>query len=203
MLSAALVLIFHGDLLMDVDGTRVGIGQVLWLPGLIGSCACLWMLMTLSGARTNQSLAISLITLATAEGFVLLLPVQELSGMDWPTGNGLVPAISFASLALSAITWTATGIVDPLHQDWWTYGVALAAVALIGFILSYQYFWYLQGVVATSLAGTLVWGAVYDRRLHRYGDEKGKGDRGAPAAVFVATFLALPMLLLGPPYLLQ
>ena len=46
MLTAALILIFQGGLYVDVDGRQVGIGQMIWLPGLIGACSCLWLLLT-------------------------------------------------------------------------------------------------------------------------------------------------------------
>jgi hypothetical protein len=203
MLFIAIILIFQGGLYTDVDGREVGIGQIIWLPGLIGSCSCLWLLLTLAGTRTNISIAISLIALAGAEVCALLLPVREVSGLNWEAGNGLVPAISFASLAITALTWTASGVVDPLRQNWWTYGVAFAATALIGLILSYQYFPFLQGVMATTLASSLVWGLAYDGRLHRYGSKKKTKTRSAPVALFLITFLALPMLMLGLPYLLR
>ncbi|MCG7845294.1 MAG: hypothetical protein MIO90_07690 [Methanomassiliicoccales archaeon] len=203
MLFTALVLIFQGGLFMDVDGREVGIGQMLWLPGLIGSCSCLWLLLTLTGTRTNISISISLIALASAEVCTLLLPVWEVSGLNWEAGNGLVPAISFASLAITALTWTATGVVDPLRQNWWTYGVAFAATALIGLILSYQYLWFLQGVMATTLASSLVWGLAYDGKLHHYSSGKRTKRRSAPVSLFLITFLALPMLMLGLPYLLR
>jgi hypothetical protein len=203
MLSAALILIFQGGLYLDVDGREVGVGQLLWFPALIGSCSCLWLLLTLAGTRTNISISISLIALAGAEASALLIPVHEISGLNWEAGNGLVPAVSFASLAITALTWTATGVIDPLRHNWWTYGVAFAAAALIGLILSYQYFGYLQGVMATTLAAALVWGLAYDKRLHQYGNgTKGK-VRSAPVAVFMGTFLLLPMLMLGLPYLLR
>lgn len=203
MLFAALVLIFQGGNYVDVDGRRVGIGQLIWLPGLIGSCSCLWLLLTLAGTRTNISISISLVALAGAEACALLLPVREISGLNWEAGNGLVPAISFASLAMTALTWTATGVVDPLRRDWWSYGVALAATATIGLILSYQYFWYLQGVMATALAAALVWGLAYDGRLHQYGHGGKVKVRTSPIVLFMATFLMMPMLLLGLPYLLR
>lgn len=203
MLSAALILIFQGGIYLDVDGREVGIGQLLWLPALIGSCSGLWLLLTLAGTRTNISISISLVALAGAEACALLLSVEPVSGLNWEAGNGLVPAISFASLAITALTWTATGLIDPLRHNWWTYGVALAATAFIGLILSYQYFWYLQGVTATTLAASLMWGLAYDKRLHQYGKGKKEKSRSAPVAVFMLTFLVLPMLMLGVPYLLR
>jgi hypothetical protein len=202
MLIASLIIILQGTYRIDLDGEQVGLGEVLWLPALIGSCASLWLLLTLSRARTLASLPLALIALTGAEACALLLPIKPISGLSWETDNALVPAISFASLALTALIWTATVIIDPPRRSWGTYGVALTATVLIGLLLSYQYFYYLQGVMATSLAGAMVWGFVYDRRLHRYAREDMKG-RGAPLAAFIATFLALPMLMIGLPYLLQ
>jgi len=203
LLTMSLIMTFQGGFYIDVDGQRLGLGTMLWLPGLIASCSCLWLLMTMSGARTNISLPISLAALAGAEVCALLIPIREISGLNWDGGNGLVPAISFASLALTALTWTATMTMDPLRQNWWTYGVALVATVLIGFILSYQYFWFLQGVMATSLAGALTWGLAYDHHLQVWRKEK-KGLRPqAPGMVFLASFLALPLLMIGLPYLMQ
>lgn len=203
ILSISLLLIFLGGPSVEVDGREVGVGQTMWLPGLIGSCSCLWLLLTLAGTRTNISISISLIALTGAEVCALLLPVREVSGLNWDAGNGLVPAISSASLAITALTWTATGVVDPLRRNLWTYGVAFAAIAPIGLILSYQYFWFLQGVLATALVSALVWGMAYDARLYPHRNGKKEKVRGAPMVLFLISFLAMPMLMLGLPYLLR
>ncbi|MBN1110397.1 MAG: hypothetical protein JXA45_06530 [Methanomassiliicoccales archaeon] len=202
LLLVSLVTVFQGTFRIDLNGEPIGLGQVLWLPALIGSCGSLWLLLTLSGTRTVVSISVALTALVGAEGCALLLPVSPIHGLFWEAGNALVPAISFASLALTALTWTATLLVDPPRRSWWTYGVALTAIVLMGFLLSYEYFYYLQGVMATSLAGALVWGSVLDRRLHRYSRE-GMEGKGATTAAFIATYLALPLLIIGMPYLLQ
>lgn len=55
--------------------------------------------------------------------------------------------------------------------------------------------------MASGLAASLLWGLSYDRRLHPY--RKPKAERyGSPWALMLFTFLGLPMLLLGLPYLL-
>jgi hypothetical protein len=201
MFLSSLSMIFWGGPILELDGRQVGLGQLMWLPGLIGSCSCLWMLLTLSGARAVISIPVSLGSLAAAELFSLLLPVDEVSGLVWETGNGLVPAISFAALALTSLTWTATALIDPVRTNRTTYAVALAAVLIIGFLLSYIYFWSLQGAMAAGLAAALFWGMSYDRRLRPL--RKQKVERyGSPGALFLITFLGLPMLLLGLPYLL-
>jgi len=202
LLSASLIMIFQGYLFMDIDGRDVGVGQIIWLPALIGSCSWLWLLLTLSGARPNVSLPISIIALAGAEFFALIMPVEEVSGMAWEAGNGLIPSISFVALALTAIIWTATGLIDPLRENRTMYAVAMTAVVLIGFLLSYEYFWYLQGAMAASLASALLWGAFYDGRLHIYVRGKLKKRRSV-AMVLMISFIVLPMLLLGIPFLLQ
>lgn len=201
LLAASLVMIFQGYLFMDIDGRTVGLGQMIWLPSLIGSCSGLWLLMTMAGARPGLSLPISIAALAGAEFFALVVEVREVSGMAWEPGNGLIPALSFAALALTSITWTATGLIDPLRSNRAMYAVAMAAAVMIGLILSYMYFWSLQGVMATGLASALFWGAAYDDRLHRY--SKGGRKRWSVSLVFMATFMGLPMLLLGVPFLLQ
>ncbi len=199
---SSLPMIFWGGPVLELDGRQLGLAQLLWLPGLIGSCSCLWLLLSLSGARGSTSIPVSLGNLAAAEVFSLLLPVEEVSGLVWETGNGLVLAISFAALALTSLTWTATALVDPSRTNRTTYAVALAAVLIIGFLLSYIYFWSLQGAMAAGLAAALFWGMSYDRRLHPY--RKAKAERyGSPRALFLITFLGLPMLLLGLPYLLH
>lgn len=186
---------------MELEGRWLGLAQLMWLPGLIGSCSCLWLLLTRYGVRASISIPVSLGNLAIAEAFALLLPVKEVSGLVWETGNGLVPAISFAALALTSLTWTATALVDPSRTNRTTYAVALAAVLIIGFLLSYNYFWSLQGAMATSLAAALFWGMSYDRRLHPFRKPKVQ-KTGSAGALFLMTFLGLPMLLLGLPYLL-
>lgn len=202
MLLSSLSMIFWGGPVLELAGNRLGLAQLIWLPGLIGSCSCLWLLLTMSGARAMISIPISLVNLAAAEVFSLLLPVEEVSGLVWKTGNGLVLAISFAALALTSLTWTATSLIDPPRMNRTTYGVALAAVLIVGFLLSYKYLWSLQGAMAAGLAGALFWGMSYDRRLHPY--RKHKAERyGSPGAIFLTTFLGLPMLLLGLPYLLH
>jgi len=201
LLSISLVLICQGDIVVRIGSTSIGAGQVLWLPGLIGSCSCLWLILTMLGARTNLSLAISLAALAGAEACTLLLPMNKIDGLDWNDGYGLVLAISFASLAITAITWTATGVIDPARHNWWSYGVAFAATVLVGLALSYLYFGFLQGALATALAAALIWGAAYDKRLDRYGD--AEHEKGHPFILLILTFLALPLLILGMPYLLQ
>ncbi len=201
MLLSSLLMIFWGGPVLELDGRRLGLAQLIWLPGLIGSCSCLWLLLTRNGARGIISIPVSLGNLAAAEVFTLLLPIEEVSGLVWETGNGLVPAISFAALALTSLTWTATALVDPIRTNRTTYGVALAAVLIIGFLLSYNYFWSLQGAMAAGLAAALFWGMSYDRRLRPF--KKHKVERlGSPGALFLITFLGLPMLLLGLPYLL-
>ncbi|MDD1772562.1 MAG: hypothetical protein LUQ09_06530 [Methanomassiliicoccales archaeon] len=201
LLSISLVLICQGDIFFSIGSTSIGAGQMLWLPGLIGSCSCLWLMLTMLGARTNISLTISLAALAGAEACTLLLPTNKIDGLDWNEGYGLVLGISFASIAITAITWTATGVIDPARRNWWSYGVALAATVLVGLALSYFYFGFLQGALATALAAALIWGAAYDKRLDRYGDVKD--ERGHPIILLTLTFLALPLLILGMPYLLQ
>jgi|GEM_PF-1363432 len=198
---ASLAMIYWGGPVLELDGTRLGLAQLIWLPGMIGSCAGLWLLLTLSGARGNVSIPLALGNLAAAEVFSLLLPVKEVSGLVWETGNGLVPAISFAALALTSLTWTATGLVDPARSNRAIYAVAVAAVLLIGFLLSFNYFWSLQGALAASLAAALFWGMSYDQRLHPYRKVKVE-PKASAAALFLMTFLGLPMLLLGLPYLL-
>lgn len=201
MFLASLIMIFWGGPVLELDGRRLGLAQLLWLPSLIGSCSCLWLLLTMSGARAAITIPVSLGNLAAAEVFSLLLPVEEVSGLVWETGNGLVPAISFAALALTSLTWTATSLIDPARSNRTTYAVALAAVLIIVFLLSYNYFWSLQGAMAAGLAAALFWGMSYDRRLHPY--RKQRAERyGSPGALFLITFLGLPMLLLGLPYLL-
>jgi len=201
MFLSSLALIFWGGPVLELDGRRLGLAQLIWLPGLIGSCSCLWLLLTLSGVRSTISLLVSLGNLAGAEAFSLLLPVNEVSGLVWETGNGLVPAISFAALALTSLTWTATALMDPTRSDRTAYAVALAAVLIIGFLLSYNYLWSLQGVMAAGLAAALFWGMSYDRRLHPY--RRQKAERyGSPGVLLLITFLGLPMLLLGVPFLL-
>lgn len=201
MLLSSLSMIFWGGPVLELAGNRLGLAPLIWLPGLIGSCSCLWLLLTMSGARAMISIPISLVNLAAAEVFSLLLPIKEVSGLVWETGNGLVLAISFAALALTSLTWTATSLIDPPRMNRTTYGVALAAVLIIGFLLSYNYLWSLQGAMAAGLSGGLFWGMSYDRRLHPY--RKQKAERyGSPGAIFLITFLGLPMLLLGLPYLL-
>lgn len=194
-------MIFWGGPVLELEGKRVGIAQLFWLPGLIGSCSCLWLLLTLSGARGTISISVSLGNLAGAEVFSLLLPVKEVSGLVWETGNGLVPSISFAALALTSLTWTATALIDPSRTNRTTYAVALAAVLMVGFLLSYSFLWSLQGAMAAGLAAALFWGMSYDRRLHPY-SKRNVRTKSSPAALFLTTFLGLPMLLLGLPYLL-
>ncbi|MHC1679767.1 MAG: hypothetical protein AB9860_00740 [Methanomassiliicoccales archaeon] len=201
MFLSSLVLIFWGGPVLELEGRRFGVAQLIWLPGLIGSCSGLWVLLTMSGARGSVSIPVSLGNLAAAEMFSLLLPVEEVSGLVWETGNGLVLAISFAALAITSLTWTATALIDPSRTNRNTYAVALAAVLIIGFLLSYNYFWSLQGALAAGLAAALFWGMSYDRRLHPYRKLKGK-TKSSPGALFLMTFLGLPMLLLGLPYLL-
>jgi hypothetical protein len=201
ILLSSLYMIFWGGPVLEMDGRRLGLAPLLWLPGLIGSCSCLWLLLTMSGVRSGISIPVSLGNLALSEGCSLLLPVKEVSGLVWETGNGLVPAISFAALALTALIWTATTLVDPVRSNRTTYAVALAAVLIIGFLLSYEFFWSLQGAMAAGLAASLFWGMSYDRRLSPY--RKAKAERyGSPGVLFLSTFLGLPMLLLGLPYLL-
>jgi hypothetical protein len=201
MLLTSLVLIYMGGPVLEVGGRQLGIAQLIWLPALIGSCSCLWMMLTLSGVRGSISIPASLINLAAAEVFSLLLPVEEVSGMVWEAENGLVPAISFAALALTSLIWTATSLMDPARSNRTAYVVALGAVLSIGFLLSYNYLWSLQGAMAAGLAASILWGRSYDRRLHP--NRKGKVERGmSPAALFLITFLGLPILLLGLPYLL-
>ncbi len=198
---SSLVMIFWGGPVLELDGRKVGLAQMIWLPGLIGSCSCLWLLFTMRGVRSSVSIPVSLGNLAGAEVFSLLLPVDQVSGLVWASGNGLVPAISFAALALTSLIWTATGLIDPPRLNRTAYGVALAAVLIVGFLLSYDYFWSLQGAMASGLAASLLWGLSYDRRLHPY--RKSKAERyGSPWALMLFTFLGLPMLLLGLPYLL-
>ncbi len=201
MFLSSLVLIFWGGPVLELEGREIGVAQLLWLPGLIGSCSGLWMLLTLSGARGSVSIPVALGNLAGAEMFSLLLPVKEVSGLVWDTGNGLVPAISFAALALTSLTWTAISLIDPSRSNRNSYTVALAAVLIIGFLLSYNYIWSLQGAMAAGLAAALFWGMSYDRRLHPYAKLKN-GTKSSPGALFLITFLGLPMLLLGLPYLL-
>jgi hypothetical protein len=201
MFLSSLLMIFWGGPVLDLEGRRFGIAPLIWLPGLIGSCSCLWMLLTLNGARGSVSIPVSLGNLAAAEVFSLLLPVEEVSGLVWETGNGLVPAISFAALALTSLTWTATALVDPSRTNRTAYTVALAAVLMVGFLLSYNYFWSLQGAMAAGLAAALFWGMSYDRRLHPYAKKKVR-TKSFPGTLFLMTFLGLPMLLLGLPYLL-
>ncbi|HNU36596.1 MAG TPA: hypothetical protein PKJ15_08350 [Methanomassiliicoccales archaeon] len=201
MFLSSLSMIFWGGPVLELEGKRLGLAQLIWLPGLIGSCACIWMLLTLSGVRGSISIPVSLGNLAAAEVFSLLLPVEEVSGLVWETGNGLVPAISFAALALTSLTWTAILLVDPARTSRTAYTVALAAVLIIGFLLSYNFFWSLQGVMAAGLAAALFWGMSYDGRIRPL--RKQKVERfGSPGALFLITFLGLPMLLLGLPYLL-
>lgn len=201
MLLSSMSLIFWGGPVLELAGKRLGLAQLFWLPGLIGSCSCLWMLLSRRGVRVGISISVSLGNLAGAEVFSLLLPVNEVSGLVWETGNGLVPAISFAALAMTSLTWTATLLMDPARTNRTAYGVALAAVLAIGFLLSYNYFWSLQGAMAAGLAAALFWGMSYDRRLNPY--RRQKAERyGSPWALFLVTFLGLPMLLLGVPYLL-
>jgi hypothetical protein len=201
MFLSSLLMIFWGGPVLELEGKKFGLAQIIWLPGLIGSCSCLWMLLTMSGARGTISIPVSLGNLAGAEIFSLLLPVKEVSGLVWETGNGLVPAISFAALALTSLTWTALAMVDPSRTNRNAYAVALAAVLIIGFLLSFNYFWSLQGVMASGLAAALFWGMSYDRRLQPYRKLKIK-TKSSPGALFLITFLGLPMLLLGLPYLL-
>ena len=201
MFLSSLLMIFWGGPVLELEGKKFGLAQIIWLPGLIGSCSCLWMLLTMSGARGTISIPVSLGNLAGAEIFSLLLPVKEVSGLVWETGNGLVPAISFAALALTSLTWTALAMVDPSRTNRTAYAVALAAVLIIGFLLSFNYFWSLQGVMASGLAAALFWGMSYDRRLQPYRKLKIK-TKSSPGALFLITFLGLPMLLLGLPYLL-
>ncbi|HNX48348.1 MAG TPA: hypothetical protein PLC39_05730 [Methanomassiliicoccales archaeon] len=198
---SSLIMIFWGGPVLELEGRRIGIAQIIWLPGLIGSCSGLWLLLTLSGARGGISLSVALGNLAGAEALSLLLPVKEVSGMVWETGNGLVPATSFAALALTSLTWTAITLADPSRSTRTAYSVALAAVLAIGFLLSYNYLWSLQGAMAVGLAAALFWGMAYDRRLHPYSKVKVK-KQGSPWVVLLITFLGLPMLLLGLPYLL-
>jgi len=201
MFLIALSMIFWRGPVLELEGRRLGVAPLIWLPGLIGSCSCLWMLLTLSGARGSVSLSVSLGNLAAAEVFSLLLPVDEVSGLVWETGNGLVPAVSFAALALTSLTWTAIVLVDTSRVNRAVYGVALAAVLTIGFLLSYNYLLSLQGAMAAGLAAALFWGMSYDRRLSPY--QKTKAERyGSPGTLFLVTFLGLPMMLLGLPYLL-
>ncbi len=202
MLLSSLVMIFWGGPVLELEGREVGIAQLMWLPGLIGSCACLWMLLTMSGARGSVSIPVSLVNLAAAEIFSLLLPIEEVSGLVWEAGNGLVPAISFAAIALTSLTWTAIALIDPSRTNRTAYAVALAAVLMVGFLLSYNYLWSLQGALAAGLAAALFWGMSYDRRLHPYRKQKVK-TKSSPGALFLITFLGLPMLLLGLPYLLR
>ncbi|MHC1710385.1 MAG: hypothetical protein AB9819_08280 [Methanomassiliicoccales archaeon] len=201
MFLSSLFLIFWGGPVLELEGRRIGLAQLIWLPGLIGSCSCLWMLLTQSGARSSMSIPVSLGNLAAAEMFSLLLPVKEVSGLVWETGNGLVPAISFAALALTSLTWTAVALMDPSRTNRNAYAVAIAAVLIIGFLLSLNYIWSLQGAMAAALAAALFWGMSYDRRLHPYAKQKNK-MKSSPGALFLMTFLGLPMLLLGLPYLL-
>lgn len=202
LLIISISFIYWGGPILEFDGRRLPLGQLTWLPGLIGACSCLWLLLTLGRARANVSIPLSLANLAAAEALILLLPVEEVSGLDWGTGNGLVPAISFAALALTSITWTATGLIDPLRTNRMMYAVALAAVLVIGFLLSYEYLWSLQGALASALAAALLWGMSYDQRLRPY--KGGKLERTvSPWALALMTFLGLPLLLLGLPYLLH
>jgi len=201
MFISSLVMIFWGGPILELEGKEIGIAQLIWLPGLIGSCSCLWMLLTMRDARGIMSIPVSLGNLAAAEMFSLLLPVEEVSGLVWETGNGLVLAISFAALALTSLTWTAIALIDPSRTNRTAYTVALSAVLIIGFLLSYNYLWSLQGALAAGLAGALFWGMSYDRRLHPYRKQKVK-SKSSPGALFLITFLGLPMLLLGLPYLL-
>jgi len=200
VLTASVALIFYEGPFLELNGHRAGVGQILWVPGLIGSCVCLWLLLTLSGAHSGLSVPLALGALAGAELCALFLPVSEVSGLYWEKGNGIVPDITFASLALTSVIWTATRLIDPSRTSRHTYTVALAAVLVIGFLLSYKFFWSLQGVMATGLAASLLWGMAYDPRLHPYG-RKQKG-RGQPGALLLMTFLGLPLLLLGLPYVL-
>ena len=200
VLTASVALIFYEGPFLELNGHRAGVGQILWVPGLIGSCVCLWLLLTLSGAHSGLSVPIALGALAGAELCALFLPVSEVSGLYWEKGNGLVPAITFASLALTSVIWTATRLIDPSRTNRHIYMVALAAVLVVGLLLSYRFFWSLQGVMATGLAASLLWGMAYDPRLHPYG-RKQKG-RGQPGALLLMTFHGLPLLLLGLPYVL-
>ena len=202
MLAAALAMFHLGGPELNLSGHWVGVAQLVWVPSLIGSCVTLWLLLTMSGARGNRSLPLSLAFLAGAEFCALLLPVTEVSGLSWGNGNGLMPAISFAALALTAIIWTATGIVDPALSSRSVYAVAMSAVLIVGFLLSYAFFYMMQGAMVMGPASALLWGASYDRRLRPYG--KGtKAGRAPLATLTFVTFLGLPMLLLGLPYLLN
>ena len=200
VLAASVALIFYEGPFLELNGHRAGVGQILWVPGLIGSCVCLWLLLTLSGAHSGLSVPLALGALAGAELCALFLPVSEVSGLYWEKANGLVPAITFASLALTSVIWTATRLIDPSRTNRHIYMVALAAVLVVGLLLSYRFFWSLQGVMATGLAASLLWGMAYDPRLHPYG-RKQKG-RGQPGALLLMTFHGLPLLLLGLPYVL-
>ena len=202
MFISSLIMIFWGGPIVELGGREIGIAPLIWLPGLIGSCSCLWLLLTMRGTRGIVSIPVSLGTLAGAEIFSLLLPIEEVSGLVWETGNGLVLAISFAALALTSVTWTAIALIDPSRTNRTAYAVALSAVLIIGFLLSYNYLWSLQGALAAGLAGALFWGMSYDRRLHPYRKQKEK-VKSSPGALFLITFLGMPMLLLGLPYLLH
>ena len=158
-----------------------------------------------AGRAEASAIPFSLGNLAAAEIFSLLLPVKEVSGLVWETGNGLVPAISFAALAITSLTWTATALIDPSRTNRTAYTVALAAVLIIGFLLSYNYFWSLQGAMVAGLAAALFWGMSYDHRLHPYKKLKvvRSGSPGAllpdhiPGAAYAVAGASLSASLIG------
>ncbi len=99
----------------------------MWLPGLIGSCSCLWLLLSLSGARGSTSIPVSLGNLAAAEVFPAAPGRGSLrSGLGDRQRAGPGDILRCPGPDLAHLDGHRAA--DPSRSNRTTYAVALAAV---------------------------------------------------------------------------
>jgi hypothetical protein len=181
---------------------RLVFGLILWPPSLITFSGCLWLILSL---RKNDAFAIGLtigfICLVGTAASALLFRSYPYDGhADWGVNQGLLPAVTFASISMVAGVWMISRLMNEQRQSLRVYMLSLGVAVLTGFLLSLFFLWALIEFLAIAVASGLIWGWAFDQGVM---SGRSRGMRGERAVVaFLSAYIVIPLLVLAIPFFL-
>jgi hypothetical protein len=200
LLTISVLVVFTGFNEPYGYNIRLIFGLILWPPALITFSGCLWLMLSLRGNDAYViGLFVGVICLFGAAASVLLLKSYPYDGhADWGVYEGLLPAMTFASISMVATVWMVSKLVGENRRLPRVYMFLLGIAILVGFLLSWFFLLAFIEFMAIAVAAGLIWGWAFDRNSILGRSRTKRGERAVVA--FLSAYFVVPLSILAIPY---